>query len=296
MPDALFYGSGTALITPFAGGEVDYGAWRRLIEFQLESGTDALIVLGSTGEAPTVTYEERQRLASMALGIARGRAPVILSVGSNCTRMAEELAANARELGADGVLLSAPYYNKPGTPGIREHFFRVADAAGIPVIAYNVPGRTGVNIAPELMAQLARHPLIRGLKEASADATHISRMMSALADGIAIYSGNDSQTLNIMAQGGRGVISVAGNIIPREMAALTHAMLREDLESARKAYGRVAGLIDALSLETNPGPIKYAMSVRGMCEETLRLPLYPAAAETRGRIRAALEDTCDNNC
>lgn len=289
MPDALFYGSGTALITPFAGGAVDYGAWARLIEFQLEAGTDALIVLGTTGEAPTVTYDERQRLASVALSIARGRAPVILSVGSNCTRMAVELAINARELGADGVLLSAPYYNRPTPPGIREHFNRVADAAQLPVIAYNIPSRTGVNITPELMGELARHPLIRGLKEASSDANHISRMMGMLADGIAIYSGNDSQTLNIMAHGGRGVISVAGNIVPREMCALTHAMLREDLESARKAYARISSLIDALSLETNPGPIKYAMSARGMCEATMRAPLYPVTESTRKAIDAVLQ-------
>ena len=289
MPDALFYGSGTALVTPFAGDSVDYGAWARLIERQLEAGVDALIVLGSTGEAPTVTYEERQRLAGVALDMAKARVPVIISAGSNCTRMACELAINARELGADGVLLSAPYYNRPTEQGIAAHFFRVADSAGIPVIAYNVPSRTGVNITPELMAQLARHPMIRGLKEASTDATHIAKMLHTLSDGIAIYSGNDAQTLGIMAQGGRGVISVAGNIIPREMAALTHALLREDLEGARKVNSRIAPLIDALSLEVNPGPVKYAMSLRGMCEATMRLPLCGVSENTRNGVRRAME-------
>lgn len=289
MPDALFYGSGTALITPFTGDGVDYGAWSGIIEQQLEAGVDALVVLGSTGEAPTVTYEERQRLVGMALDIAKGKVPVIISVGSNCTRMACELAVNARELGADGVLLAAPYYNKPTNQGIAAHFFRVADAAGIPVIAYNVPSRTGVNISPELMAQLARHPMIRGLKEASTDASHIARIMNSLADGIAIYSGNDAQTLSIMAQGGRGVISVAGNIIPREMGALTHALLREDIDGARKVNVRIAPLIEALSMEVNPGPIKHAMSLRGMCEDLLRLPLCSVSETTGSAIKQAME-------
>ena len=294
MPDALFYGSGTALVTPFTGGEVDYSAWAKLIEYQLESGVDALIVLGSTGEAPTVTYDERQRLAGVAVGMARGKVPVIISAGSNCTRMAEELAANAREIGADGILLAAPYYNKPTCPGIREHFWRVADAGGLPVIAYNVPSRTGVNITQELMAELARHPLIRGLKEASTDAAHISRMLGALSDGIAIYSGNDSQTISIMAHGGRGVITVAGNIVPREMSALTHAMLREDLDSARRTYSRIAALIDVMSLETNPGPVKYAMSLRGICEATMRLPLYPVSENNRRIIKTVLDALPDD--
>lgn len=290
MADALFYGSGTALVTPFCGDGVDYRAWAGLIEYQLESGTDALIVLGSTGEGPTVTYDERQRLVGLAVGISKGRVPVIVSAGSNCTRMSEELAANARELGADGILLSAPYYNRPTRPGIREHFFRTADAADIPVIAYNVPSRTGVNITPELMAELARHPMIRGLKEASADAMHISSVMGMLSDGIAIYAGNDSQTLNIMAHGGRGVISVAGNIVPQEMCALTHAMLREDLDTARRIYARISRLLGALCAETNPGPIKYALSLRGICEPSMRLPLYPVSGAARERISEAVEE------
>ena len=288
MPDALFYGNGTALVTPFTGEQVDYGAWRRLIEFQIESGADALIVLGSTGESPTVTYDERQRLAGIAVDMARGRIPVIISVGSNCTRMAEDLAITARELGADGVLLSPPSYNKPMAPGIRRHFQRVAEAGQLPVIAYNIPSRTGVNISPELMAELARHPLIRGLKEASTDAVHISAMMNTVGDGIAVYAGNDSQTLSIMAQGGRGVISVTGNLFPGEMNMVTHAMLREDLETARRAYSRIADFVEVISVETNPGPIKYAMSRRGMCEAALRLPLFPVSPENQQRICTVL--------
>ena len=290
MADALFYGNGTALVTPFTGSEVDYGAWGRLIEFQMSMHTDALIVLGSTGESPTVTYDERQRLAGMAVDMAKGKCPVIISVGSNCTRMAEELAKNARELGADGVLLSAPAYNRPTPPGIMQHFFKVADVAQLPVIAYNIPSRTGVNITPELMAELARHPLIRGLKEASSDAAHISKIMHMLADGIAIYAGNDSQTISIMAQGGRGVISVAGNLFPSEMCAITHAMLREDIDTARRCYANIASFIETMSLETNPGPIKYAMSQRGMCEPSMRLPLAPVTEQTKLQIRKVLAD------
>ena len=289
MPDALFYGSGTALVTPFTGDEVDYGAWGKLIEYQLEMKTDALIVLGSTGESPTVTFNERRKLAGMAVDMAKGKVPVIISVGSNCTRMAEDLAENAREIGADGVLLSPPSYNRPTFPGIRSHFGRVADAAGIPVIAYNVPSRTGVNISPELMAELARHPMIRGLKEASNDAAHITKMMDTVSDGIAVYAGNDSQTISIMAQGGRGVISVAGNLFPSQMSALTHAMLRDDLEAARRCWALLSAFSEAMALETNPGPIKYALSQRGMCEATLRLPLYQVSQDTRKAIKTALE-------
>ncbi len=288
MPDALFYGNGTALVTPFTGDEIDYSAWARLIENQLASNTDALIVLGTTGESPTINYTERQKLCAMAVSIAQGKIPVIISVGSNCTRMAADLAANARELGADGVLLSAPSYNRPTPPGIMQHFYKVADEAQIPVIAYNVPARTGVNISPELMAELARHPLIRGLKEASTDAVHITRMLQAVGDGIAVYSGNDTQTISIMSQGGRGVISVAGNIIPAEMSALTHSLLRDDFETARRIYSGMSGLVDALSLETNPGPIKYAMSLLGMCESSLRLPMCEVSESTRSSIRKAL--------
>lgn len=288
--DALFYGSGTALVTPFTGDEVDYGAWRRLLEEQVEAQTDALVVLGSTGEAFAVTYEERQKLVSIAVGTAGGRLPVIVSAASNCTRLAVELAENARELGADGVLLSAPWYNRPTSAGLRAHFYAVADAAGLPVIAYNVPERTGVNISPGLMADLARHPMIRGLKEASSDAKQIAAMLEQLSDGIAVYAGNDVLTVPVMAGGGRGVISVAGNLIPREMGALTRAMLRGDLETARAVQTRISPLLAALSLETNPGPVKYAMSLRGMCEPALRLPLYPVSLENRARIRQALTE------
>lgn len=290
MPDALFYGSGTALVTPFAGEEVDYGAWEHLIEWQIDAGTDALIVLGSTGEGPCVEFEERQRLVSIAVSVSGGRVPVIVSAGSNCTKHACALATNARELGADGILLSTPYYNKPTSDGIRMHFVKVADAGGLPMIAYNIPSRTGVNISPSLMADLARHPLIRGLKEASTDVNHIAETIDTLADGFAVYAGNDAMTLPVMAGGGRGVISVTGNLFPREMASLTHAMLRDDLQTARRSNERLSRFFAALSVEVNPGPVKYAMSLRGMCESTMRLPLSPVSAHTRARIREALDE------
>ncbi|MGI6239233.1 MAG: 4-hydroxy-tetrahydrodipicolinate synthase, partial [Christensenellales bacterium] len=209
MPDALFYGSGTALITPFAGDEIDFGAWERLIECQMEAGTDALVVLGSTGEASTVTREERKALIAIAVSIAKGRIPVIVGTTSNCTRTAVALTIGARELGADAALVAAPYYNRPTAAGLKAHFTAIADEAGIPVIVYNVPSRSAVNISPAVMAELARHPNIRGLKEATTDANQIAEIMTMLSDGIAIYAGNDSQTISVMAQGGRGVISVA---------------------------------------------------------------------------------------
>ncbi len=289
MPDALFYGSGTALITPFAGDDIDYGAWERLIEYQIEAGTDALVVLGSTGEAPTVAFEERKALVAIAVSIAKGRVPVIVGTSSNCTKMAVSLSQSARTLGADAVLVAAPYYNRPTPAGLKAHFDKIANEAGVPVIAYNVPSRTAINITPTVMAELARHPQVRGLKEASTDASQIAEVMATLSEGIAIYAGNDSQTISIMAQGGRGVISVAGNIAPYEMGALAHAMLREDYETARSIYARLAPLIKALSAETNPGPIKYALSRRGMCEAAMRLPLCDVSEKTKIEVEAALE-------
>ena len=288
MPEALFYGSGTALVTPFAGDQVDYGAWHRLIEGQLARGVDALVVLGSTGEAATVTFQERVKLISVAVSLAAGRVPVIVSAASNSTRTAMELAQNARELGADGILLSAPWYNRPKPEGIRAHFFQVADAGGLPVIAYNIPSRTCVNISPALMGELARHPLIRGLKEASSDAAHISEMLAQVGEGVAVYAGNDMNILPIMAQGGRGAITVAGNLVPEAMTALTHAMLRDDLESARRVMGRIAPLLQALGAEVNPGPIKQAMSMRGLCEAGMRLPMTPVSENTCRLLEQAL--------
>lgn len=289
MSDVLFYGSGTALITPFSGHGLDFDAWERLIEYQLAEGADAIVVLGTTGEAPTVSFAERCALVSAAMRLAKGKIPVIVSVGSNCTRMSVELAEAAKNSGADALLLSAPYYNKPMPQGIKAHFFAVADAAQLPIIAYNIPSRTGVNIPPSLMAELARHPMIRGLKEASTDASQITEMLSQLSDGLAIYSGNDSQTVSIMAQGGRGVISVAGNIIPRRMRELTGAMLSSDLKNAHAIYSQISRLISALSLETNPGPIKCAMSIKGMCQEDMRAPMHRVDDDTRKIIAGALE-------
>jgi 4-hydroxy-tetrahydrodipicolinate synthase len=236
-----------------------------------------------------VTFEERKALVAIAVSIARGRVPVIVGTGSNCTRMAVELSKSARDLGADAVLVAAPYYNRPTPAGLKAHFDRIADEAGVPVIAYNVPSRTAVNITPAVMAELARHPRVRGLKEASNDAGQIAEVMATLADGIAIYAGNDSQTISVMAQGGRGVISVTGNIAPYEMGALAHAMLREDYETARSIYARLAPLVKALSAETNPGPIKYAMSLRGMCAPNMRLPLCEVSERTKIEVEAALE-------
>lgn len=291
MPDVLFYGSAAALVTPFSGRSLDFDAWENLIEFQLEGGTDALVVLGTTGEAPTVTFAERCALVSAAVRIAKGKVPVIISVGSNCTRMSVELAEAARDGGADALLLSAPYYNKPMPPGIKGHFFSVADAAKLPIIAYNVPSRTGVNITPALMEELARHPMIRGLKEASTDAVQISEMLSRFSDAIAIYSGNDSQALGIMAQGGRGVISVIANLMPAEMHELTSSMLDGDLASARAVNNRLAPIMSALSRETNPGPIKYAMQLAGLCREDVRPPLCTVTDDTR-RILACFVEKC----
>jgi len=288
LANALFYGSGTALITPFSGSSVDLGAWERLIENQLEAGTDALIVLGSTGEAATVSKDERLALISIALGMARGLTPVIVGVSAISTNAACALAETARDLGADGLLVAPPAYMRPNDEGITRHIEAVADAGELPVIAYNIPSRTGVNISPNLMCDMARHPLIQGIKEASNDASHISRMAGAVAGGLALYAGNDSQIINIMAQGGRGAITVAGNIAPYEVAAVTRAMNAGDIECARAAYQRIAPLVDALS--PNPAAIKCAMSMVGACTGETRLPITPVSTEKRRIISKALDD------
>lgn len=289
MQGNLFYGCGTALVTPFRGQRVDYDRLEALIDWQIDSEADALIVLGTTGEASTIASCERSAIIECAVARCSGRVPLYVGSGSNCTRVAVEQSMEAARLGADGLLVVTPYYNKASASGLIAHYLSIADSVNIPIIVYNVPGRTGVNLPPEVMLELAKHPLLCGFKEACADLGHAMRLFELLGDGIAIYSGNDDQALAHMALGARGVISVAANVVPQEIHAMTIGFLRGDLSASRALQFRLLPLIRALFSEVNPIPVKAALEMMGKIEGTLRLPLCPLAPEARRQLQAQLQ-------
>ena len=275
MQGNLFYGCGTALITPFRGQRVDYDRLEELIDWQIDSDIDALIVLGTTGEPCTITPSERSAIIECAVARVSGRVPLYVGTGSNCTRTAVEQSVEAARLGADGLLVVTPYYNKTSSTGLVEHYLTIADSVNIPIIVYNVPGRTGLNMAPELMLELARHPLLCGFKEACSDITHAMRLFELVGDGIAIYCGNDDQVLPHMALGARGIISVAANIVPQQMHAMALGWLRGEMQACRSLQFSLLPLIRALFSDVNPIPVKAALSLMERAENTLRAPLAP---------------------
>jgi len=273
MQGNLFYGSGTALVTPFKGQRVDYDALEALIDWQIDSDTDALIVLGTTGEPSTITPSERSAIIECAVSRISGRVPLYVGTGSNSTRKAVEQSVEAMRLGADGLLVVTPYYNKTSSQGLIEHYTTVADNVNIPIIVYNVPSRTGLNLPPEIMLELAKHPLLCGFKEACGDIGHAMRLFELVGDGVAIYSGNDDQVLPHMALGARGVISVAANIVPQQMHAMAVGWLRGEVNACRSLQFSLTPLIRALFSEVSPIPVKAALALMGMIENTLRPPL-----------------------
>ena len=285
----LFYGCGTALVTPFRGGHVDYDAFERLIDWQIDSGIDALIVLGTTGEPCTLTESERGEIIECASSKIAGRVPMYVGTGSNCTRTAVRQSAEAQKLGADGLLVVTPYYNRASAAGLTEHFLTVADSVEIPVIVYNVPARTGVNLPPEVMLELAKHPLLCAFKEACSDLAHAMRLYELVGDGIAIYCGNDDQALAHMALGARGVISVTSNVMPAQMHALARNYLRGDVEASRALQFSMLPLIRELFSEVSPIPVKAALHMMDMMENELRLPLTPLEERKSSALRRELE-------
>lgn len=290
MQNNLFYGCGTALITPFSGDQVDFDRLESLIDWQIDSGSDALIVLGTTGEASTIAPFERSAIIECAITRCAGRVPVYVGTGSNCTQTAVAQSIEAARLGADGVLVVTPYYNKASNSGLIEHYFAIANRIDVPIIVYNVPSRTGVNLPPEVMLELCQHPLLCGFKEACADINHAMRLFELLGKKIAIYSGNDDQILAHMALGARGVISVAANIIPEEIHALTTGFLRGDLDASRNLQFRLLPLMRELFREVNPIPVKAALELMGKIEGTLRLPLTPLEKDRRDELMRQLEN------
>jgi 4-hydroxy-tetrahydrodipicolinate synthase len=287
----LFRGSGVALVTPFDERGVNESVLRELIEFHVGEGTDALIVCGSTGEAAAMKASEQARAAQVAVEGAGGRIPVVVGVGGSDTAAVVELARVARAAGADALLASAPPYNKPTQRGILAHYRAILDAADLPTIVYNVPGRTACNILPETLEELAEDPRVVGVKEASNDIAQIAEVSRRVGDRIALYSGNDDQIVPILALGGVGVISVLANVVPSEVARMVRLFLEGDVAGSRRLQLRYLPLVQTLFKEPNPVPIKAAVKALGFAVGEVRLPLTPATEDTLQllleRLRAA---------
>lgn len=288
MRSPLFTGSGVAIVTPFTTDTVDLTVLGRLLDFQLQNGTDAIIVCGTTGEAATMSYRERMRAIEFCVEHVDGRVPVIAGSGSNATETALALSRDAERAGADGLLVVTPYYNKASQTGLIRHFSAVADGVNAPVILYNVPSRTGVNIAPETYAALAKHPNINGVKEASGNLGAIQRTVNLCPEDFFIWSGNDDETAPICLLGGKGVISVVANILPGEMHRLTELCLAGDFAAAGKLQLQLKDLCDAMFCEVNPIPVKTALNLMGYDAGPLRLPLCEPSEENLARIRKTL--------
>ena len=290
MKKPIFTGSGVALATPFTNDGVDGEALKKLLDFQLEGGTDAVIVCGTTGEAAAMSYEERLRTIESVVRHVDGRVPVIAGTGSNNTENAIALSRDAALAGADGLLVVTPFYNKATQKGLVRHYTAIADAAAKPMILYNVPSRTGVKCTAETYAALAQHPNIQGVKEASGDLALVQKTRELCPEDFSIWSGNDDETAPIMLLGGKGVISVAANVAPREMHELTAACLRGDFVSAGKMQLRLRKLCEALFWEVNPIPVKTALAMMGYCQEVFRSPMCEMEPENRERLRTVLAE------
>lgn len=288
MTSDIFRGSMVAIVSPMKpDGELDLPAFEDLVRWQVESGTHGIVVTGTTGETPTLTFEEDAKLWEAAVRVVDGRVPVIAGAGSNNTRHAIEYSKRAKEVGADGTLQVTPYYNKPTQRGLLAHFRAVADAVDLPICLYSVPGRTALAIAPETVAELAKHPNIVALKEAGGSVDRVSEVRQRT--DITILSGDDPLTLPMMAVGASGVISVAANVVPRETADLVEAVFEGEWEKARGLHERLYPLSRALFLETNPVPVKAAVAMMGKIGENYRLPLVPMEEGNRAKLRSAME-------
>jgi 4-hydroxy-tetrahydrodipicolinate synthase len=285
----LFRGTAPAMVTPFTEDDrIDEAAFRRLIDFKIEGGVEALVVLGTTGENPTITEEERRRITEIAVEHTAGRVPVVAGTGTNNTAQSVRFSKEARELGVDALLVVGPYYNKPTPDGLIAHVGAVAEAADLPIIFYNVPGRTGSNVTAETQLRLAeRVPRVVGLKEASGDLAQISDILAGRPDHLAVYAGDDELALPVIALGGDGVISVIANATPRPFTDLIRLCLAGDFEQARARHFELLEPMRACFYEANPGPIKAVLADLGLCRADMRLPLAPLTDATQQRVRKA---------
>ncbi len=289
MKHTIFKGIGTAMITPMTEKGVDYDSYAGLIQMQLDAGIDALIVCATTGEAPTLTDEEHIETIRFAVNEVKGRVPVIAGTGSNYTEHGIELSRKAEKVGADGILCVTPYYNKCTQQGLVVSFRKIADSVGIPMIVYNVPSRTGMDIKPDTYAALADHDRIVGIKEANGNISSVVETMAKCGDRLDLYSGNDDQIVPLMSMGGVGCISVLSNILPRETKKITELFFSGDVAGAAALQCRYKPLIDALFCETNPIPVKAACAAMGLCKDYLRLPLTPMEQANRDKLLRLME-------
>ena len=283
-----FQGSFTALVTPFRNGSVDEAAFRSLVDWQIEEGTDGLVPVGTTGESPTLSHEEHRQVVEWCVDQAKRRVPVVAGAGSNSTTEAVELAQHAEQAGASAVLVVTPYYNKPTQEGLYQHFKAINDAIGIPILIYNIPGRSVIDMSVDTMKRLFELDNIAGVKDATANMVRVSQQRAAMGEDFIQLSGEDATVLGFMAHGGHGCISVTSNVAPRLCAEFQGACLRGDFGAALKVHDKLMPLHIALFLETNPAPVKYAVSVLGKCAETVRLPMVPVTEKTRLAVRDAM--------
>ena len=290
MKHTIFTGAATALITPFKNGVIDYDAYGKILEAQIEGGISALVVAGTTGESSTLTDEEHREIIRYAVEKVAGRVPIIAGTGSNDTSYAIELSKFACPVGADALLLVTPYYNKATQNGLYEHFKAIAESCDKPCILYNVPSRTGCNILPDTAARLADIDNIVAIKEASSDISQIAELAAKCGDTLDIYSGNDNQILPIMSLGGKGVISVLSNVLPAETSEICSKFLSGDIAGALELQLKYLPFINALFSEVNPIPAKAAMARLGRCENTLRLPLTPMSEAKAEHMYKIMEE------
>ncbi|HSK41014.1 MAG TPA: 4-hydroxy-tetrahydrodipicolinate synthase [Arenibaculum sp.] len=284
----MFSGSMVALLTPFRNGTVDEKAFQAFVEWQIAQGTQGLVPVGTTGESPTLSHDEHMRVVELCVEAAGGRVPVIAGTGSNSTAEAIKLTRHAKEAGADGALLVTPYYNKPTQEGLYQHFKTIHDAVDIPVVIYNIPGRSVVDMSVATMARLAKLPNIVGVKDATADLTRPLRTRVEIGPEFSQLSGEDATVVAFLAQGGHGCISVTGNVAPAQCAELHRAWQDGDLASVARLRDRLMPLHHAMFVETSPAPVKYAASLLGLCTDEVRLPVIAVSEGCRAVIRDAM--------
>ncbi len=286
----MFSGSMVALVTPFKNGQVDWPCLEALVEFHLKNGTNGIVPCGTTGESATLTHQEHDDVIKAVIKAVNKRVPVIAGTGSNSTDEAVRLTRQAEKSGADGALMISPYYNRPTQEGIYQHYKKVASAVGIPLIVYNIPGRTGSKIEPETLARLAEIENIAGVKEATGSVDQAIDVIRLCGDRLAVYSGEDSLIFSLMALGGKGVISTVANVAPRETAEITTACLLSNWEKGRELQLALIPLIRSLFIETNPIPVKTALSLMSKCSGELRLPLTPLSESNLSKLKDSLRD------
>ena len=286
----MFRGSMVALVTPFKGDKVDWQSLEALVEFHVKSGTHGIVPCGTTGESATLSHEEHDDVIKTVIKVVNKRVPVIAGTGSNSTDEAVRLTRAAEKSGADGALMISPYYNRPTQEGIYQHYKKVAESVAIPLIVYNIPARTGSKIEPETLARLSEIKNVAGVKEATGSVDQAIDVIRLCGDRLAVYSGEDSLTFSLMALGGKGVISTVANVAPKEMAQLTEACLKGNWEKGREHQFKLIPLIRSLFIETNPIPVKTALSLMGKCASDLRLPLTPMSEGALKKLKQTMTD------